>query len=157
MDDEKQAHLNNLENAADNLQLFKADLLDYNSLCAAIAGCSGVLHVASPCTTPVSDPKVERIEPAVKGPLNVLKACTEAKVKRVVVVPSRAAAIWNRNWPIDQPIDEELEKQAAEGRIMKDKPPQLRQSPRLLELQKQRDAQLQVRRVIGKDKRNAGF
>ncbi|XP_026394797.1 cinnamoyl-CoA reductase 2-like [Papaver somniferum] len=104
--DEKHAHLNNLENAADNLQLFKADLLDYNSLCAAIAGCSGVLHVASPCTTPVADPMVELIEPAVKGTLNVLKACTEAKVKRVVAVSSRAAAIWNPSWPIDQPIDE---------------------------------------------------
>ncbi|KAI3921820.1 hypothetical protein MKX01_005509 [Papaver californicum] len=103
--DEKHAHLKNLENAADNLQLFKVDLLDYNTLCAAIAGCS-VLHVASPCTTPVADPMAELIEPAVTGTLNVLKACTEAKVKRVVVVSSRAAAIWNPNWPKDQPIDE---------------------------------------------------
>ncbi|KAI3969638.1 hypothetical protein MKX01_020199 [Papaver californicum] len=103
---EKHVHLKNLENAADNLQLFKVDLLDYNSLCAAIAGCSGVLHVASPCTIPVADPMVELIEPAVTGTLNVLKACIGAKVKRVVVVSSRAAAIWNPNWPKDQPIDE---------------------------------------------------
>ncbi|MCL7042600.1 hypothetical protein MKW94_020980 [Papaver nudicaule] len=104
--DEKYAHLKNLENAAENLQLFKADLLDYNSLSAAIAGCSGVLHIASPCIIPVSDPKVELIEPAVTGTRNVLKACTEAKVKRVVIVSSRAAAIWNPNWPKDQPMDE---------------------------------------------------
>ncbi|KAH7566976.1 hypothetical protein JRO89_XS07G0002600 [Xanthoceras sorbifolium] len=31
-----------------NLQLFKTDLLDHEGLCAAIAGCTGVFHVACP-------------------------------------------------------------------------------------------------------------
>jgi nucleoside-diphosphate-sugar epimerase len=39
----------------------------------------------------ISFVKVELIEPAVKGTLNVLKASLEAKVKRVVVVSSGAA------------------------------------------------------------------
>jgi hypothetical protein len=30
------------------LQLLKADLLDYNSVASAVAGCEGVFHVASP-------------------------------------------------------------------------------------------------------------
>ena len=47
-DDEKNAHLKKLERAEENLQLFKANLLDYGSLSAAITGCSGVFHVASP-------------------------------------------------------------------------------------------------------------
>ena len=46
--DEKNAHLKKLENASENLQLFKADLLDYNAVASAIAGCEGVFHVASP-------------------------------------------------------------------------------------------------------------
>nr|XP_027062997.1 uncharacterized protein LOC113689425 [Coffea arabica] len=37
-----------LDKAAENLKLFKADLLDYNSISAAIRGCDDVFHVASP-------------------------------------------------------------------------------------------------------------
>ncbi|KAL6176223.1 hypothetical protein ACLB2K_052858 [Fragaria x ananassa] len=40
---EKNGHLKKLENAS-----FKADLFDFEGLCAAISGCSGVFHVASP-------------------------------------------------------------------------------------------------------------
>lgn len=45
-DDPKNVHLKRLENA-ENLQLFKADLLDCESLSAANAGC-GVFHAACP-------------------------------------------------------------------------------------------------------------
>lgn len=105
--DEKNAYLYKLEKASENLKLFKADLLDYNSLYKAIEGCTGVFHVASPVPpSAVSNPEVELIEPAVKGTLNVLKACQEAKVKRVVVVSSVAAVIMNPLWPKDQVKDE---------------------------------------------------
>ncbi|GLU00123.1 hypothetical protein SLE2022_175150 [Rubroshorea leprosula] len=67
---------------ADNLKLFKENLLDYDSLYSAIEGCCGVFHVASPLpTTAVQNPEVELIEPAVKGTLNVLKASLAAGVK----------------------------------------------------------------------------
>lgn len=46
------------------------------------------------------------IEPAVNGTLNVLKACVEAKVKRVVVVSSISAALMNPSWPSGQIMDE---------------------------------------------------
>lgn len=46
------------------------------------------------------------IEPAVKGTLNVLEACLEAKVKRVVVVSSVAAVLCNPSWPQGRVIDE---------------------------------------------------
>lgn len=46
--DDKYSHLKKLEKASENLKLFKADLLDYDSLRAAIEGCDGVFHVASP-------------------------------------------------------------------------------------------------------------
>lgn len=46
--DDKNAHLKKLETASENLQIFKTDLLDYEGLCAAMAGCIGVFHVACP-------------------------------------------------------------------------------------------------------------
>lgn len=50
--------------------------------------------------------QVEVLEPAVKGTLNVLKACVEAKVNRVVFVSSAAAVGLNPRWPKDQIMDE---------------------------------------------------
>ncbi|XP_050379256.1 cinnamoyl-CoA reductase 1-like [Argentina anserina] len=106
--DSKYDLLNKLDRASENLKLFKADLLDYNSLRLAVSGCSGVFHVASPVPFPttITDPEAQLLEPAVKGTLNVLKACVEAKVKRVVVVSSIAAVVKNPNWPKDQVKDE---------------------------------------------------
>ncbi|XXG45448.1 hypothetical protein AAC387_Pa02g0530 [Persea americana] len=58
-DDEKNNHFKSLQKAQENLQLFKADLLDYGSLYAAIEGCSGVFHVASPVPpSSVANPEV---------------------------------------------------------------------------------------------------
>ncbi|XP_074564730.1 cinnamoyl-CoA reductase 1-like [Curcuma longa] len=93
--DPKNAHLKELHPASTkNLQLFKVDLLDYDSVASAITGCEGVFHVASPVPSArVPNPETEVIEPAVTGTLNVLKACSEAKVKRVVVVSSLAAVV----------------------------------------------------------------
>ncbi|CAL5383280.1 unnamed protein product [Camellia sinensis] len=105
--DEKNSHLKKLEKASEKLKLFKVELLDYNSLSAAITGCVGVFHVASPIPPgSLPDPEVQLIEPAVKGTLNVLKACSEANVKRVVVVSSGAAVSLNPEWPKGQVKDE---------------------------------------------------
>ncbi|CAL5383298.1 unnamed protein product [Camellia sinensis] len=109
--DEKNSHLKKLEKASDKLKLFKVDLLDYNSLSATITGCVGVFHVASPVPNgslpdPEFNPQMQLIEPAVKGTLNVLKACSEANVKRVVVVSSGAAVSLNPEWPKGQVKDE---------------------------------------------------
>ncbi|XP_031270241.1 cinnamoyl-CoA reductase 2-like [Pistacia vera] len=105
--DEKNAHLKKLENASENLQLFKANLLDYEGLCAAIAGCTGVFHVACPVPVgSVPNPEVDFIEPAVVGTRNVLDACLKAKAKKVVVVSSIAAVGLNPNWPKNQVMDE---------------------------------------------------
>uniref|UniRef100_A0A0E0AC10 NAD-dependent epimerase/dehydratase domain-containing protein n=1 Tax=Oryza glumipatula TaxID=40148 RepID=A0A0E0AC10_9ORYZ len=92
--DAKNAHLMSLDGAAERLRLFKADLLDYGSVAAAIAGCDDVFHV-------------DILAPAVTGTTNVLKACSEAKVGRVVVVSSVSAAMVNPNWPEGKAIDED--------------------------------------------------
>ncbi|XP_071733062.1 cinnamoyl-CoA reductase 1-like [Rutidosis leptorrhynchoides] len=105
--DEKYAHLMRLEKASENLKLFKADLLDYESICAAIVGCDGMFHTASPVpSSSVPNPEVELIEPAVNGTLNVLKACCEVNVKKVVYVSSVAAVMMMPNKPVDQVMDE---------------------------------------------------
>ncbi|KAK6160877.1 hypothetical protein DH2020_004258 [Rehmannia glutinosa] len=100
--EDKNAHLKNLENASEKLKVFKADLLDFDSILTAVKGCDGVFHVASP----VPSGSVELVEPALKGTLNILKACSESKVRRVVIVSSSAAVAMNPNWPKDQVMDE---------------------------------------------------
>lgn len=49
---------------------------------------------------------MEVIGPAVTGTTNVLKACFEAKVRRVVVVSSVAAVFSNPNLPKGKAFDE---------------------------------------------------
>ncbi|XP_039844119.1 cinnamoyl-CoA reductase 1-like isoform X2 [Panicum virgatum] len=104
----KNAHLKALDDAGERLQLLKADLLDYNNVASAVSGCEGVFHVASPVPSGRSfNPEVEVIGPAVTGTANVLKACYEAKVGRVVVVSSIAAVSNNPNWPKGKAFDED--------------------------------------------------
>ncbi|XP_051124424.1 cinnamoyl-CoA reductase 1-like [Andrographis paniculata] len=106
-DDEKNAHLKDLKNAAEKMKTFKAELLDYGAIREAVNGCHGVFHIASPVPigTP-PNPEVEVVKPAIEGTLNVLKACSEAGVKRVVIMSSVAAIIMNPNWPEDRAMDE---------------------------------------------------
>ncbi|KAL2338188.1 hypothetical protein Fmac_012634 [Flemingia macrophylla] len=104
---QKNEHLLKLERASENLTLFEADLLNYESLRSAILGCTAVFHVACPVPSiVVPNPQVEVIEPAVKGTTNVLEACLEAKVQRVVYVSSVAAICIRPNLPKDKDIDE---------------------------------------------------
>lgn len=49
----------------------------------------------------------ELIKPAITGTKNVLQACNEAKVKKVVVVSSIAAVVYNPKWPKDLAKDED--------------------------------------------------
>ncbi|CAN6440919.1 unnamed protein product [Victoria cruziana] len=106
-DDKKNEHLKTLENSSEKLQFFKADLLDYDGLYYAIFGCDGVFHVASPLPMhAVVDPEKEIVDPAVKGTLNVLKASSEARVKRVVFVSTGATITMTPNPPNDNFYDE---------------------------------------------------
>lgn len=58
-DPKKTAHLLALEGAKERLELFKANLLEEGSFDAAVTGCEGVFHTASPFTTDaVDDPQV---------------------------------------------------------------------------------------------------
>lgn len=46
------------------------------------------------------------VVPAVTGTLNLLKICSQLKVRRVVVVSSGGAVAMNPNWPSDKEKDE---------------------------------------------------
>ncbi|KAJ1259965.1 hypothetical protein BS78_10G195800 [Paspalum vaginatum] len=106
--DAKSAHLPALDGAAERLRLFRADVLDYGSVAAAIAGCDGVFHVACPVPDyALADPEAELLAPAVTGTMNVLKAWSEAKVKRVVVVSSLSAVMINPDWGDSKAMDED--------------------------------------------------
>ncbi|KAJ4718841.1 Cinnamoyl-CoA reductase [Melia azedarach] len=105
---EEKAHLKKLEYASENLQLLKTDFLDIEGLCAAVAGCTGVFHVAWPAPAgSVTNPEVQLIEPPVVGTRNVMNSCLRAKARRAVVVSSVGAVFLNSSWPKNQAMDEE--------------------------------------------------
>nr|UUJ74927.1 cinnamoyl-CoA reductase [Cephalotaxus hainanensis] len=100
-------HLEAMEGAKERLKLFQMDLLDYESIEAAINGCTGVFHLAMPNTIEaVEDPEKQLMDPGIKGTLNVLEAAHKAKVKRVVLTSSVSAFIPNPKWPAETPLDE---------------------------------------------------
>lgn len=103
LNDEKETkHLRALDGADACLKLFQIDLLDYDSILAAVNGTVGVFHLASPCIVDkVHDPENQLLDPAIKGTINVLRAAKEAGVKRVVVTSSISAIIPSPNWPSD--------------------------------------------------------
>ncbi|XP_016649895.1 PREDICTED: tetraketide alpha-pyrone reductase 1-like isoform X1 [Prunus mume] len=95
-DSKKTEHLRALDGANERLHLFQADLIEEGSFDAAVDGCEGVFHTASPVLFSANNPQAELIDPAVKGTVNVLKSCVKfATVKRVVLTSSMAAVIVN--------------------------------------------------------------
>ncbi|KAJ8629513.1 hypothetical protein MRB53_022836 [Persea americana] len=101
-------HLLSLPAADLRLSLFEADLLDSAAIHAAVSGCSGVFHVASPCTLDdPRDPQEELLRPAVEGTLNVLEASRISGARRVVVTSSISSLVPNPGWPHhEKPVDE---------------------------------------------------
>jgi len=79
----------------EQLELIAATLTDSSCWEAAVSGCDGIIHVASP--VPIEQPKDpnEIIVPARGGVLNVLAAAKSAGIKRVVLTSSVAAVSAN--------------------------------------------------------------
>jgi Nucleoside-diphosphate-sugar epimerases len=90
----------------DALEFATADLLQDAGWADAVAGCSYVLHVASPF--PGRDPKDENelIQPAREGALRALRAARDAGVTRVVLTSSFAAVGYGTQ-VLDRPYTEE--------------------------------------------------
>lgn len=82
--------------AAENLSLFKGELLDEGCFDEVFDGCDCVFHLASPTLKDQNDmkmPEVYMVKYAVEGTVNVLQSCEKTGVKTVVVTSSMCAAI----------------------------------------------------------------
>lgn len=77
--------------AGEKLSFATADLTKDDGWADAVAGCTYVLHVASPFPLGVPSDENELIIPAREGALRVLRAARDAGVKRVVMTSSFAA------------------------------------------------------------------
>src|SRR5689334_4956678 len=93
--------------AGDRLSVFAADLGSDAGWADAVAGCSHVLHVASPF--PPEQPKDpdELIVPAREGALRVIEASLAAAVERIVMTSSVAAVRHGRPPSEGKPYNEE--------------------------------------------------
>nr|GEY78136.1 cinnamoyl-CoA reductase 1 [Tanacetum cinerariifolium] len=100
-DPTKTKHLLALYGAKERLSLFEANLMDEGSFDSAVNGCVCIFHTASPVIFSVSDPKVELLDPAVKGTLNVLKSAAKVpSLKRVILTSSTAAVACGAKIPV---------------------------------------------------------
>lgn len=77
--------------ATDALEFVRADLLQDAGWAEAVAGCTSVIHAASP--VPIALPKDENdlIVPARDGTMRVLRAAHAAGVRRTAIISSSAA------------------------------------------------------------------
>jgi len=95
---ERLQYLRDLEaSSPGTLRLFSADLLDTGSFADAMAGCSVVLHIASPFALDVDDPQRDLVDPAVDGTRNVLTSVDATESVQRVVLTSSCAAIYGDN------------------------------------------------------------
>lgn len=75
--------------AFERLELAEADLLNADSIAAAIAGSAYVVHVASPFFYGATED--EMVKPAVEGTIAIMNACKAEKVQRLVLTSSIAS------------------------------------------------------------------
>ncbi|MBD3413657.1 MAG: NAD-dependent epimerase/dehydratase family protein [Candidatus Aminicenantes bacterium] len=85
-----------------DLEIKKGDILDYPSLIRAVKGCDVVYHLAARISI-VGDRKGQVRQTNVRGTQNIIKACLQNRVKRLVHFSSIHAYC---AFPLDQPIDE---------------------------------------------------
>ena len=76
----------------DRLTSVRADLTSDAGWDAAVAGCDYVLHIASPLGRNATRDAQDLIVPARDGTIRVLRAATNAGVRRVVMTSAAAAA-----------------------------------------------------------------
>ncbi|XP_033107472.1 putative uncharacterized oxidoreductase YGL039W isoform X2 [Anneissia japonica] len=69
-------------------ELVEADVLNTDDWESAVEGCSHVIHLASPTDGFWKEEEGEMTEQAVQGTINILKACSTAGVKRVILTSS---------------------------------------------------------------------
>ena len=89
------------------LELAQADLEAEEGWAAAVAGCTHVLHLASPFPARQPRDEQELSRPAVQGTLRVLRAAVDAGVERFVQTSSTAAVFYGHPPQRTAPFTEE--------------------------------------------------
>ncbi|XP_015950676.1 vestitone reductase isoform X2 [Arachis duranensis] len=90
--------LTNLPRASQNLQILNADLSNPESFSAAIEGCIGVFHVASPVEFELKEPEEVMIKRTTDGAVGILRACLNSNtVKRVIYTSSSSAVLYHNS------------------------------------------------------------
>ena len=79
MHEEDASFLYYLPGASQRLQFFNADLNIPESFSAAIEGCIGVFHVATPVDFESKEPEEIVSKRSIDGALGILKACLNSK------------------------------------------------------------------------------
>ncbi|XP_021833958.1 vestitone reductase-like [Prunus avium] len=98
--------LTSLPGASARLKIFNADLSNPESFNAAIEGCIGLFHVATPVDFQDKEPEEVVTKRSIDGALGILKACLNSKtVKRVVYTSSASAVQLGRKDDVEQ-LDE---------------------------------------------------
>ena len=90
------------------IELVEADLLNEDSIAAALAGSTFVVHTASPFVLANPENPDTLIKPAVEGTTAVMRACKTHGVQKVAITSSIAAirSVRRENWPADNTFDE---------------------------------------------------
>ncbi len=82
-----------LPGATERLEIVEADLLTDGAYDAAVMDAETVFHMASPYSLEFRNAQKDLVDPAVKGTLNVLRACAKSSTVRRVVLTSSMAAV----------------------------------------------------------------
>ncbi|KAF2298203.1 hypothetical protein P3X46_003805 [Hevea brasiliensis] len=85
--------LTSLPGASEKLQVFEADMSVPESFEAAIIGCIGVFHVATPVDFENKEPEEVLVKRTIDGTLGILKACLNSRTVKRVVYTSSASAV----------------------------------------------------------------
>ncbi|KAG7992790.1 hypothetical protein I3843_02G145500 [Carya illinoinensis] len=100
--------LTGLPGASEKLQIFNADLSIPESFSAAIEGCSGVFHVATPIDFEDKEPEEIVTKRSIDGALGILNACLNSQtVKRVIYTSSSASVLYSGE-DVDDEVDESV-------------------------------------------------
>ncbi len=89
-----QALFANLTDASEKLELVSADLTSDDGWDAAMVGCMGVLHLASPFPGVETGDENDLIRPAREGTIRVIQAAAKAGIPRVVQTSSIASMMY---------------------------------------------------------------
>ena len=92
LDNLNSGKLENLEEVKNSVEMNAADICDYDAVRRVMEGASIVYHLAAIPSVPrsIEDP-IPSHEVNINGTFNVLRACADAKVKRVVFAASSSA------------------------------------------------------------------